>query len=109
MWVRMGTFRVKPEMVQTLVTAYNERGVPRVRASAGNLGCLLLEPGDGTDEFVVITIWKDRAAADDYESSGEAAEVVALVRHCFAGPPTLRSFASASHAGLQELGMVAPV
>lgn len=100
MWVRMGTFRAKPELVEALVTTYNEQALPRVRASAGNVGCLLLEPSHSGDDFVVITIWKDQAAAERYEASGEAAEVVALVRHCFAGPPTLRSFSSSSDAGL---------
>ena len=102
MWVRTGTFRVKGEMVDKLVATYNQRAVPKVRAVAGNLGCLLLEPSAGDADFVVVTIWKDRAAAEKYESSGEAAEVVSLVRDCFAGPPSLRSYASASFAGLGE-------
>jgi len=100
MWIRMGTFRAKPELVEALVSIYNERAVPKVRAVPGNVACLLLEPSESGDEYVVITIWKDQAAAAQYEASGEAAEVVALVRHCFAGPPTLRSFASGSQAGI---------
>jgi heme-degrading monooxygenase HmoA len=99
MWVRMGTFRAKTEMVASLVATYNERAVPKVRATPGNVGCLLLEPSDGGDEFVVLTMWQDREAAERYEASGAAAEVVSLVRDCFAGPPTLRSFASSSQAG----------
>lgn len=100
MWIRMGTFRAKPELVETLVTTYNERAVPKVRAVPGNLGCMLLEPSVSGEDFVVLTVWQDQAAAERYESSGEAAEVVALVRHCFAGPPTLRSYSSGSRAGL---------
>jgi quinol monooxygenase YgiN len=96
----MGTFRVKQGMAETLAATYNERAVPKVRAVAGNLGCLLLEPSANDEEFVVLTIWKDQAAADSYEASGAAAEVVALVRACFAGPPSLRSYASSSDAGL---------
>ena len=102
MWVRMGTFRVNGGMVDTLVATYNQRAVPKVRAVPGNVGCLLLEPSASDADFVVLTIWKDQAAAEKYESSGEAAEVVALVRDCFAGPPSLRSYASASYAGLGE-------
>ena len=37
MWVRMGTFRVKPGMAETLVATYNERAVPKVRAVPGKL------------------------------------------------------------------------
>jgi len=102
MWVRVGTFQVKPDQISTLTTTYNERAVPKVRAYPGNLGCLLLEPSVAGEDFVVVTIWKDRAAAEQYESSGAAAEVVGLVRSCFAGPPTLRSYESGSVAGLSR-------
>jgi quinol monooxygenase YgiN len=100
MWVRVGTFRVKPGARGELRTAYNERALPRVRAQLGNLGCMLLEPESDGDEFLVLTLWQDRAAAQTYEDSGAAAEIIALVRNCFAGPPTLRSYESASLAGL---------
>ena len=100
MWVRVGSFLVKPDQVANLRTTYNEQAVPKVRAYPGNLGCLLLEPSADGDPFLVMTVWQDRAAADSYESSGTATEVVSFVRAFFAGPPTLRSYESASIAGL---------
>jgi quinol monooxygenase YgiN len=101
MWIRVGAFKVKAGAVDDLRATYNEVAVPRVRAFAGNLGCLLLEPVAGNDdEFLVITIWNGRAAADAYEGSGAAAEVVNLVRPFFAGPPALRTYESGSLAGL---------
>jgi quinol monooxygenase YgiN len=100
MWIRMGTFSVKAEHVTSLRKTYNEAAIPKVRAFAGNLGCLLLEPAVADEPFVVLTLWDDRAAAEAYEASGGAAEVVALVRGFFAGPPTLRSYESASVGGL---------
>jgi heme-degrading monooxygenase HmoA len=100
MWVRLGSFPVKPDQAANLRTTYNSTAVPKVRAFPGNRGCLLLEPASTDEPFVVITIWDDRATADLYESSGAAAEVVALVREFFAGPPTLRWYESASTAGL---------
>jgi quinol monooxygenase YgiN len=104
MWVRIGSFPVKPDQVASLRATYNEEAVPKVRAHPGNLGCLLLEPTTGDEPFVVMTIWEDRAAAEKYESSGAAAEVVSLVRGFFAGPPTLRSYESASVSGLPGAG-----
>jgi heme-degrading monooxygenase HmoA len=105
MWVRIGSFPVKPGQEVSLRTVYNEQAVPRVRAFPGNLGCLLLEPSGGGDApFVAMTLWKDRAAAEAYESSGAAAEVVSLVRSFFAGPPALQSYESASLAGLPAAG-----
>jgi len=102
MWVRMGSFLVKPGAHEALRSAYNQQAVPKVRAQTGNLACLLLEPESPDEPFVVITVWRDRAAAEAYEASGAAAEVVGLVRAYFAGPPTLRSYASSSLAGLPE-------
>lgn len=100
MWVRVGSFLVKPDQVENLRRTYNEQAVPKVRAYPGNVGCLLLEPSTADEPFLVMTVWKDRAAAEAYESSGAAAEVVSLVRAFFAGPPTLRSYQSASTLGL---------
>ena len=100
MWIRIGTFPVKPDQIASLRATYNDTAVPRVRAFPGNLGCLLLEPTGADEPFLVMTTWEDRAAAEAYESSGAAAEVVSLVRAFFAGPPTLRSYESASVSGL---------
>ncbi len=100
MWVRIGSFPVKTDHVVNLRNTYNHVAVPKVRASPGNRGCLLLEPTARDEPFIVMTIWEDRAAAETYESSGAAAEVVSLVRAYFAGPPTLHSYESHSLAGL---------
>jgi heme-degrading monooxygenase HmoA len=101
--VRIGSFPVKAGQVVALRDTYNDLAVPKVRAFPGNRGCLLLEPMSGDEPFIVMTIWEDRAAAEAYESSGAAAEIVSLVRTFFAGPPTLRSYESASSAGLPKL------
>ncbi len=100
MWVRVGSFLVKPGEAAALRSTYNQQAVPKVRAHPGNLACLLLESTAEGEPFLVMTVWEDRAAAEKYESSGAAAEVVALVRRFFAGAPTLRSYESASLAGL---------
>jgi quinol monooxygenase YgiN len=99
MWIRVGSFSVKTGQAVSLRDTYNEVAVPRVRAQPGNLGCLLLEPQAEGESFLVMTVWKDREAAEAYEASGAAAEVVALVRGFFAGPPTLRSYESGSVGG----------
>jgi heme-degrading monooxygenase HmoA len=98
MWVRLGSFSVKPGRAEALRTAYNERAVPKVRAVRGNLGCLLLEPVADGEAFVAMTIWESRAAGEAYDASGTAAEVVSLVREYFAGPPVLRSYESWSES-----------
>ena len=100
MWVRMGSFAVKPGASERLKHTYNEVAVPKVRACPGNLACLLLEPVTLGEPFRVVTIWETRAAAEAYDASGSAGEVVALVRDCFCGPPTLTTYLCESNAGL---------
>jgi len=100
MWIRIGSFAVKPSEVERLKRTYNGVAVPKVRACDGNLACLLLEPAVAGEAFRVITIWETRAAADAYEASGSAAEIVSLVRDCFAGPPVLESYQCESRGGL---------
>lgn len=100
MWVRVGSFSVKPGSEARLRATYNEQAVPKVRSQPNNVGCLLLEPTAPGGQHLVLTLWRDRAAAEAYEASGAAAEVVGLVRGFFAGPPKLESFESASVAGL---------
>lgn len=98
----MGSFAVKAGESERLKRIYNEVAVPKVRACLGNRGCLLLEPASPDERFCVITIWETRAAAEAYDESGAANEVVALVRDCFAGPPTLTSYSCESSAGLPD-------
>ncbi|HEY3254249.1 MAG TPA: antibiotic biosynthesis monooxygenase, partial [Polyangiaceae bacterium] len=64
MWIRIGSFAVKPGEVERLKRTYNGVAVPKVRACAGNLACLLLEPATAGETFSVITIWETRAAAE---------------------------------------------
>jgi heme-degrading monooxygenase HmoA len=103
MWIRMGSFPVKAGQTAELSRVYNDSAVPKVRSYSGNLGCLLLEPTEPNGPFIVMTIWDSRAAADAYEASGAAAEIVAIAKPFFAGPPTLSAFESFSSAGLKTI------
>ena len=91
MFVRLGSFAVKPGELETLRATYNTTCVPLVRASDGNVDCFLLEPV-AAGEIIACTMWRDEAAAVRYESSGAAQEVVAKVRQHFAGPPKLAAY-----------------
>ena len=91
MFVRLGTFAVKPGELETLRATYNTACVPLVRAAPGNVDCFLLEPVAAGD-VVACTMWRTEEDAVRYEASGDAREVVAKVRHHFAGPPKLETF-----------------
>jgi heme-degrading monooxygenase HmoA len=91
MFVRLGSFAVKPGELETLRATYNSVCVPLVRAAPGNVDCFLLEPV-APGEILACTMWQDEADAVRYEASGTAQEVVAKVRQHFAGPPKLAAY-----------------
>ncbi|HEY4059123.1 MAG TPA: antibiotic biosynthesis monooxygenase [Kofleriaceae bacterium] len=92
MYIRMGSFNVVEGRFAELQALYASECVPVVRTAPGNIDAYVLEPVAGTDPVIVCTVWHDEAAASAYEESGTAKDVVAKVRHLFAGPPTLRSY-----------------
>ncbi len=92
MWIRLGTFAVKPGALAELRAVYTRECAPLVRAEPGNLDCYLMENADEAGPCVVCTIWRSEADAKAYDASGRAMEIVAKVRHFFAGPPTLASY-----------------
>jgi heme-degrading monooxygenase HmoA len=92
MFVRMGTFRIKPDTLDALRERYYTDCAPVVRAAAGNVDCYVLEPVEVDAPIVVCTVWQTEADAVAYEASGSAAEVVGRVREFFARPPELRSY-----------------
>ena len=92
MFVRMGTFRIKPGTLDVLRQRYYGECAPVVKAAAGNVDCYVLEPVDAEAPVVVCTVWQTEADAVAYETSGSAAEVVSRVREFFSGPPELSSY-----------------
>ena len=91
MYVRLGSFQIKPGTLDALRTTYNTKCVGVVRKAPGNVDCFLLEPVDDAP-CVVCTMWETEADAVRYEASGTAGEIVAKVREFFAGPPKLESY-----------------
>jgi heme-degrading monooxygenase HmoA len=94
MFVRVGSFAVKPGCSEDLRQTYGARVVPLVTAQPGCVGCMLLEPAGPEEPFLVLTLWETRAACEAYEASGAAREAVSAVKHLFAGPPTLSTYES---------------
>jgi heme-degrading monooxygenase HmoA len=92
MFVRMGTFHIKPGTLDALRGRYYADCAPLVHAAEGNVDCYVLEPVEDDAPVVVCTMWQTEADAVAYEASGSAAEVVGRVREFFAGPPELRSY-----------------
>jgi heme-degrading monooxygenase HmoA len=91
-FVRIGSFRAKPDQIHELIAIFERDVQPAMRAAEGNVSaCLLHQHGEG-DTFLACTAWRTREDAERYEKSGLAQENVGKLRHTFAGPPTLATY-----------------
>ena len=91
-YVRIGRFHTQPGMGDEVRDIYTREAIPAIRASDGNVSATLLEDETEPGSFMAVTIWADVEAAERYDRSGKAAQMVATVRHAFAGPPELSTW-----------------
>lgn len=93
MVVRLTRFSISPENAQEAKSIYQQQVVPEVKKQKGNTNVMLLEPTDGTDEFISITAWESKVDADAYESSGKYKELVGKIKGLI-GQATLKTYNS---------------
>jgi quinol monooxygenase YgiN len=91
-FVRIGQFHAKPGEAETLSGIYEREAIPAIRSAPGNVSAVLLRQHQQADLFMAITIWKTQSAAEDYDRSGMAQQMVGKIRHLFAGPPSLTTY-----------------
>jgi heme-degrading monooxygenase HmoA len=94
MFVRVGTFRIQPGTLDALRQRYYAECAPLVKATKGNVDCVVLEPVDEDEQapVAVCTVWQTEADAAAYEASGTAVEVVGRMQEFFRGPPDLYAY-----------------
>lgn len=92
MLVRLTHLYFIPSRIEESKKIYNEKIVPVVRNTAGNQNVMLLEPLDGSDVYISMTIWKDQASANAYQESGKYKELVDMVKDNYSKPPVLKSY-----------------
>lgn len=92
MWIRLTSFTPQPDRIDDLRKTYREHFTPAIKSQPGNIDALLLEPSDGSGEFISMTTWRDRASAEAYDAAGTYGQLVGHVSQLFNGPPTLRSY-----------------
>ena len=90
-FVRIGTFQVKPDQIDILISTFERAVQPAMRGAEGNLAAYLLRQ-HGSTTFLACTIWRNSDDATRYEQSGAAAENVGKLRPTFAGPPALTTY-----------------
>jgi len=69
MWVRASSLRAAPGTIQGLIDDFIQNTVPKIKATPGNVGAVLLVNRE-QGKCLALTYWKDRAALDSSEATG---------------------------------------
>ncbi len=92
MVVRLTHFKVSANDTDEVKKVYNLDVLPEVKKQKGNTNVMLLEPMDGSGEFISLTAWDNKINAEAYESSGKYKELVAKINGKFEGKPVLKIY-----------------
>jgi len=91
MHARMLLIKAKPGQVKELAKALTDRALPILRQQPGFIEALALSAESEADEFVGISIWKTKEAADNYVN-GPGRPLLQSFSSYFAQPPDFRMF-----------------
>ena len=92
MIVRLTRFNVSPENAQEAKKIYQQEVVPEVKKQKGNTNVMLLESTDGSNEYISMTAWENKADAEAYESSGKYKELVDKIKGMITDQPVLKTY-----------------
>lgn len=92
MFVRLTSCKFSPESIAEVKRIYQQEIVPVVREQKGNMGILLLEPVDESDDYVSVSRWSTRADADAYESTGLYKSLIGKVSAFLTQDPVTRAY-----------------
>jgi quinol monooxygenase YgiN len=94
MVVRLTRFNLSPEKAQEAKKIYQQEVVPEVKKQKGNTNVMLLEPTDGSNEYISVTAWENKSDAETYESSGKYKELVDKITGMITDQPVLKTYNS---------------
>jgi heme-degrading monooxygenase HmoA len=94
MVVRLTRFSLSPEKAAEAKRIYQQEVVPEIKKQKGNTNVMLLEPTDGSNEYISVTVWEDKSDAEAYESSGKYKQMVDKIKGLITDQPILRTYNS---------------
>ncbi len=83
MYVRIVSMKIQEDKMDEFKKIYLETIIPALQNTPGCKHVFLTESINEKDEFISVTIWDDKAYANEYESSGAFSELVGKVKHTF--------------------------
>jgi quinol monooxygenase YgiN len=90
--VRMTFCKLDPGRVEEAKTIYNRDIIPVIRDQEGNVGIRLLEPKNVSEDFISVTEWRNRAAADAHEKSGVPIKLLKKLEPFLLKPPVIKTY-----------------
>ena len=87
MFVRFAHLDVKPERWDDAVTLFRQTTFPLLEKEPGFMRVVLT--GDGSGRAIMMTMWQTEEHGRTYESSGEAARLMAPFADMFVSPPEM--------------------
>lgn len=83
MYVRIVSVKVQYDKLEEFKKIYLEELIPELKSVKGCQNAYLIESTNEDDEYISLTVWKDKESADNYESSGQFTQLVNRIKHTF--------------------------
>lgn len=71
---------------------YMTEVAPVIRKQKGNKQVLLLEPAEGSDEFISFSLWEAEADIKAFESSAEYPAIIGRLKEIVSKPPVQKYY-----------------
>ena len=83
LYLRIVSVVLKPGNLDEYRRLYADEVIPALKATKGCRHAFLMLPGGTSNEAISVTMWDDKSAAEEYESSGRFGYLVDKVKHTF--------------------------
>ena len=92
MYLRFTYLYFSPEKATEAKTTYMNEVAPVIRKQKGNKQVLLLEPAEGSDEFISFSLWESEADIKAFEESAAYPAVIGKVKEMSSKPPVQKYY-----------------
>ena len=87
MFLRFTYLYFSPEKLAEAKDIYITEIAPAIHKQKGNKQVLLLEPADGSNEFISFSLWEDESDIKEFEASAHYPPVIARIKEMVSKPP----------------------
>lgn len=92
MFLRFTYFQSSPDTISQARKVYEQEVVPVVMQQKGIIAIRLLEPTNPSDDYISMTEWESKEAAEAYEASGTYKAMVSKLNAFITRPPVLKTY-----------------